>query len=308
MQAARIHRFGGPEVLDVESIAVPVLAADELLVKVRAASLNPVDYKTCQGTFPPVTEAMLPITLGRDLSGTIAAVGGQGGGFRTGDAVMVLLSPDHGAFAEYALITPAQAAVKPERLTHADAAALGLAGLTAWQGLFDHGHLEAGQRVLIHGGGGGVGHLAVQFAKHRGAFVFATVSPRDLPFMHELGVDRPIDHAAERFEEVARDVDLVFDLIGGETQARSLALVRPGGALISTLMAPPQDVCAAAGIRGARFMAEPSGGELAEIARLVEEGHVRVMIAESFPLARAREGLQRLEQGGVRGKLVLEIA
>jgi NADPH:quinone reductase-like Zn-dependent oxidoreductase len=307
MQAARIHRFGGAEEVGVETVPVPVPAASQLLVKVRAASLNPVDYKTRAGRFPPVTAAMLPITLGRDLSGSVAGIGGQGGGFRTGDAVIALLSPSEGAFAEYALVTPAQAAVKPDRLSHADAAALPLAGLAAWQGLMDHGHLQSGQRVLIHGGAGGVGHLAVQFAKQRGAFVFATVSARDVGFMHELGVDRPIDYAAERFEEVAADLDLVLDLIGGETQARSLPLVRRGGALVSTLAPPPPEACAAAGITGAHFVARPNGVQLAEIARLVEEGHVRVTVAERFPLARAREAQQRLEQGGVRGKLVLEI-
>lgn len=307
MQAARIHRFGGPEVLELESLPPPSPGPEQMLLKVRAASLNPVDFKTRQGHFPPVPEASLPVTLGRDVSGTVAAVGGQGGGFRVGDAVIAMLSPEHGAWAGFALATADQLAIKPDRIPHTDAAALPLAGLTAWQGLFDHGRLRAGQRVLIHGGGGGVGHLAVQFAKQAGAVVSATVAGRDLAFMQELGVDRPIDYQAEPFEAVATDLDLVFDLIGGETQTRSLKLLKPGGALISTLAEPPQDECAAAGIRGARFMAQPNGGELAEITRLVDQGHVRVVVSEVFPLDRVGEALERLERGGVRGKLVLDI-
>lgn len=305
MQAARIHRFGGPEVLELEQVPAPEPDADELLVKVRAASLNPVDYKTRQGHFPPVSAQILPVTLGRDIAGTVA--GGQAGGFRVGDAIMALLSPDHGAFAEYALVRPEQAAIKPDKLSFAEAAALPLAGLTAWQGLFDQGGLQAGQRVLIHGGAGGVGHLAVQFAKQAGAYVFATVGTADLGFAGELGIDRPIDYQTERFEDVARDLDLVLDLIAGETQARSVTCIRRGGALISTLAAPPRDVCAAAGIRGARFMAQPNGRQLAEIGRLADEGRVRVRIAETLPFARVGAALARLEQGGSRGKLVVEI-
>lgn len=308
MQAARIHAFGGPELLALESVPAPEPADDELLVKVRAASLNPVDYKTRQGHFPPVTQDHLPLTLGRDIAGTVAVAGGRAGGFRVGDAIMALLTPDHGGFAEYALVRPAQAAIKPDKLSFTEAAALPLAGLTAWQGLFDQGRLQSGQRVLIHGAAGGVGHLAAQFAKQAGAFVFATVATADLAFAAELGIDRPIDFQTERFEDVASELDLVLDLIGGETQARSVACLRRGGALISTLTEPPPEVCAEAGIRGARFLAEPNGAQLAEIGRLADEARVRVRIAETLPFARIGAAMERLEHGGLRGKLVLEIA
>lgn len=306
MRAVRIHEFGGIEQLRIEEIATPKPASGELLIKVRAASLNPVDFKTREGHFPPVRADMLPITLGRDLSGAVAA--GSAGGFRAGDAVLAMLSTDHGAFAEFALVTPAQVAVKPDRLSHKDAAAVPLAGLTAWQGLFDQGRLQPGQRVLIHGGGGGVGHLAVQFAKHRGATVFATVSANDVDFMHQLGVDRAIDYRAERFEDIATELDLVLDLIGGETQTRSFAALKQGGALISTLTPPSLELCATHRVRGARYMAEPVGSQLGEIVRLLDEGRVLVTVSESFAFDRAAEAMQRLEQGGARGKLVLEVA
>jgi NADPH:quinone reductase-like Zn-dependent oxidoreductase len=306
MRALRIHAFGGPERLRIEDIAVPVAGADELLVRVKAASLNPVDFKTREGHFPPVRADMLPITLGRDISGTVA--GGNAGGFREGDAVMAMLSPERGAFAEYAVARPSQIAVKPDRLPHVQAACVPLAGLTAWQGLFDHGKLQAGQSVLIHGGAGGVGHLAVQFAKLHGATVFATAGTDNQDFLHQLGVDQPIDYRLQRFEDVAQGVDLVLDLIGGETQARSFASLKPGGALISTVAEPPTEQCAAHGVRGARFMAAPVGSQLGEIARLLDEGRVVVTVSETFAFDRAIEAMQRLEQGGVRGKLALELA
>ncbi len=305
MQAIRIHGFGGPEMLVQDTCPVPQASGDKLLIRVRAASVNPVDYKMRQGRYPPLTADMLPVTLGRDIAGTIEA--GEAGGYRRGDAVFAMLAPDQGGYAEYALARADEVAITPARIDAVHAAALPLAGLTAWQGLFDHGQLQAGQRVLIHGGGGGVGHLAVQFARVHGAVVFATVGTHDLDFMQELGVDRAIDRNVERFEDVAGDLDLVFDLIGGETQRLSLSLLRPGGRLVSTLAAPSPDECQARGVSGLRYAAQPSGRQLAEIAALIDEGHVRVEVAERFPLARAAAAQERLEAGGVRGKIVLEI-
>jgi NADPH:quinone reductase-like Zn-dependent oxidoreductase len=304
MKAVTIHRFGGPEVLQVEDVPMPVPAAGELLVKIRAASVNPIDYKIRQGGF--LGEDKLPLTLGRDISGTVTE--GSAGGYRRDDPVFALLPPGRGGYAQFVAVPADLVAVKPARLSHPQAAAVPLVAMTAWQGLFDHGQLQAGQRVLIHGGAGGVGHMAVQFAKVRGAFVYATVGGRDLGFMQELGVDRPIDYTAERFEQVATDLDLVFDLIAGEVQERSLALIKRGGRLVSTLTEPPQERCAELGITGMRYMAQPNGKQLAEIARLLDEGKVRVEVAQTFPLDQVRAAQERLEQGGVRGKLVLEVA
>jgi NADPH:quinone reductase-like Zn-dependent oxidoreductase len=304
MKAVRIHRFGGPELLQLEDVPVPTPAAGELLVKVRAASINPIDYKIRRGGFVP--EDRLPIILGRDIAGTVAE--GSAGGYRPDDAVYAMLPPDRGGYAQFVAVPAAVLAVMPARLSPAQAAAVPVAGLTAWQGLFDHGHLQPGQRVLIHGGTGGVGHFAVQFAKSRGAFVFATVSARDLDFIQELGVDQAIDYTAERFEDIAKDIDLVYDLIGGETQQRSLALVKRGGRIVSTLTEPPQDRCAELGITGLRYMAQPNGQQLGEIAKLIEGDEVRVEVAATYPLDQARTAQERLEAGGIRGKVVLEVA
>ena len=198
-------------------------------------------------------------------------------------------------------------AAKPERLTHTEAAAVPLAALTAWQGLFDHGGLQAGQRVLIHGAAGGVGHLAVQFAKAKGATVFATASASDLDFVQGVGADTVIDYKAQRFEDVARDIDVVYDLIAGETQDRSWSVLKPGGIIVSTLAQPPEDRARAHQARGARYMAQPNCAQLREIGQLIDEGKVRVVVAQRFPLQDVRIAQDTLEHSHIRGKIVLEM-
>lgn len=308
MKAVRIHRFGGPEVLQIEELPVPRPAADEMLVRVHAASINPVDYKTREGHYPAVREDRLPMTLGRDISGVVEVVGSSVQGIRAGDAVYALLGNDRGAFAEYVAVKQGEAARKPRRLGHAEAASVPLAALTAWQGLIDHGGLKAGQRVLIHGGGGGVGHFAVQFAKAHGATVVTTVAAEDLDFARALGADRAIDYKAERFEEVARDIDLVFDLISGDTQARSWGVLKPGGILVSTLGQPSRQEAARHHVRAAGYMAHPSADQLAEIARLIDEGRVRPVVETTYPLSRATEAERRQQESHVHGKIVLQLA
>ncbi|HEV8026336.1 MAG TPA: NADP-dependent oxidoreductase [Stellaceae bacterium] len=305
MKAIRIHRFGGPEVMAVEGVPVPEPAGDEILLRVHAASVNPVDYKIRQGKF--VGADKLPIALGRDASGTVEKTGPAQRELRRGDALYAMPGFDRGAFAEYVILKANEAARKPERSSHVEAASVPLAGLTAWQGLFDHGGLKEGQRVLIHGGVGGVGHLAVQFAKAKGARVFTTVSRDDLDFVRELGADEAIDYKAQRFETVAHDVDVVFDLIGGETQERSWTVLKRGGILVSTVGQPPREKAAQHGVRTASFMALPNATQLATIGRLIDDGKVRPHIAATFPFAEAAAAEEQLEHGHVRGKIVLRL-
>jgi NADPH:quinone reductase-like Zn-dependent oxidoreductase len=308
MKAIRIHRFGGPKVLELEDVPVPQPRENELVVRIHAASVNPVDYKIRRGTVPWFTREMLPITLGRDLSGTIENGGTGVDAFRRGEAVYAMLgSLDRGSYAEYVVVKPKEAAAKPARLSHVEAAAVPLAGLTAWQGLFDHGNLQVGQTVLIHGGSGGVGHFAVQFAKIKGATVFTTVSALNLDFARELGADRAIDYHSQRFEELARDVDLVLDLVGGETQERSWPVLKPGGILVSALGEPPQEKAIQNGARGVGFRAQPNAAQLIEIGQLIDEGKVRPVVSATDPLAKARQAQEQLERGHVRGKIVLEV-
>lgn len=308
MKAVRIHRFGGPDVMEIEEVPVPEPRDGEILLRVHAASLNPVDGKTGAGKFPPVSRDKLPITLGRDLSGSVEGKGSARGEVKPGDQLYALLGPDRGAFAEYAIVKPGEASRKPERLSHKEAASVPLAALTAWQGLFDHGGLEEGQRVLIHGGAGGVGHFAVQFAKAKGAVVMATAARDDLDFVRELGADEAIDYKARRFEDVARDVDVVFDLVAGETQERSWSVLKPGGILVSTLGAPPREKAEKHCVRAAGYMAHPDAAQLAAIGRLIDDGKVRPVVSATFPFAEVRSAEERLEHRHIRGKIVLRLA
>lgn len=305
MRAYRIHRFGGPEVLQSEMIDVPPIGAIDVLVRVKAASVNPVDIKTRDGKYPMIEEDKLPYTLGRDFAGVIEQVGKDVSVWRQGEEVFGFVGQEQGALAEFVAIHETGLAKRPTTVNWPAAAAVPLAALTAWQGLFDHGGLQKGERVLIHAGAGGVGHLAVQFARHIGAEVFATASGDCVEFVKSLGAEQVIDYKNERFEEVARGMDLVFDLIGGETQNRSWQVVKRGGTLISTLTEPSATDAAAHGAHAARYTARPDGRQLKEVARLMDSGALRVTLVETFPFDSAPDALARLERGHVHGKIVV---
>jgi NADPH:quinone reductase-like Zn-dependent oxidoreductase len=308
MKAIRIHEFGDTGVLELEDLPEPTPAPGEVLIEVRAASVNPVDYKIREGKYPAVTAEMLPVTLGRDVAGVIAAVGEGATEFEAGDEVFVMLPPDRGGYAEWVTAPADICAAKPTRLDMVQAASVPLAALTAWQGLFTYGGLKAGQRVLIHGASGGVGPFAVQFAKARGAEVFATASAETRAFVEGLGADRVIDYQAERFEEIVKDTDLVYDLVGGETEDRSWQVLKRGGTLISTVHQPDAATAAAAGVAASRYTAQADGDQLREIAKLIDDGKVRVAIDRVYPLDQAAEAERHLENDHVVGKVVLEVA
>lgn len=304
MKAAVIREFGGPEVLKIEEVPVPEPKDDEVLVRVHAASINPIDYKIRSGSFGMKQDA-LPMILGRDLSGVVTACGPAAKTLSEGDALYAFLGGVRGSYAEFVLVKPNEYASKPERLSHAEAAAVPLAGLTAWQGLFDQGGLREGQRVLIHGGAGGVGHFAVQFAKARGAIVAATAAEEDLIFVRNLGADQVIDYKNQRFEDEVEKVDLVFDLIAGETQNRSFAVLKPGGILVSTLKQPDEEKLREYKVRGTHYMAKPDSKELAAIGDLIAQGKVRPAVSAAYPFAEVAEAQRQLEKGHVRGKIVI---
>jgi NADPH:quinone reductase-like Zn-dependent oxidoreductase len=306
MKAIRIHRFGDSSVLQLESIEIPHPQVGEVLVRIAAASVNPVDYKIRQGEFPPVTRDMLPITLGRDFSGVVEQVGSGVGSFVKGDRVFGMVGGD-ASYADYAVIKADHLAKVPENLDLIRAAAVPLAAQTAWQALFDHGHLEAGQRVLIQGASGGVGHFAVQFAAARGAMVFATGSEKTRQFITSLGADRVIDYAHERFEDVCHDMDLVINLVSGDMQQRAWAVLRPGGTLVSTLSPPARDRPDAYGKNSRFFLVEPSGRQLEEIAHLMQGELVDVKLSVTFPLKSAAQAQDYLERSHVEGKVVLTV-
>jgi NADPH:quinone reductase-like Zn-dependent oxidoreductase len=303
---------GGPEVLEVGQAEIPAPLPTEIRVRVGAAGVNPVDWKTRAGAGVAAVLGPPPFTVGWDVAGTVDAVGPGVTRFSVGDAVfgMPWFPRQAGAYAEFVTAPSRHFAHRPAGLSEVEAAALPLAGLTAWQCLVDIAAVEPGQRVLVHAAAGGVGHLAVQIAKARGAYVIGTASVGKHNLLHDLGVDEAVDYRAEAFEKVVEPVDLVYDLIGGDVARRSLDVLQPDGRLICLPSAAAAEAMAAAADRGLRatgMMVEPDGDGLEELARLVDRRRLRVLVAETFPLERASHAHRAGELGRTAGKLVLTI-
>ena len=290
MKAIRIHEFGGPEVLKLEDAPRPKPGKDEVLIKVFATSVNPVDWKIRKGLRKEKFPIKFPLIPGWDVSGEIEEAGTDIKNFHKGDEVYG--RPDstrNGAYAEYVVVKANLVSLKPKSIDHVKAAAVPLAGLTAWQGLFDYGHLQPGQKVLIHAASGGVGTFAVQFAKWKGAYVAGTTSKQNIDFVKQLGADEVIDYKKEKFEDKLRDVDLVFDTIGGDTQNRSLKILKNGGRLITTLKPEIQEDAKSKSIHIEGFTAQSYPEDLEQIAQLIDAGKVIPVIAEVLPLEQAAE-------------------
>jgi len=301
MRAIRLRTPDGPAGLVLEELAVPAPGPGEVLVRVHAAAItrDELDW--------PVDR--LPATPSYELSGVVAALGPDVDGLTTGEAVYSLTGFDRdGAAADYAVVRGSVLAPKPRTIGHLESAAIPLAALSAWQGLFDHGHLTKGQRVLVHGAAGGVGGFAVQLAHHHGAFVVGTASAANLQAARDLGADQVVDHISTRFEDLVEPVDLVFDTAGGDRLARSPAVVRPGGRLVSVAAEPPREAAAERGIEAVYFVVEPNREQLVEIAQIVDDGALRATIDEVFPLEDARAAFERGQQRHGPGKIVLRVA
>lgn len=300
MQAVLIHETGGPDVLHLEDAERPEPGDGEVLIAVRAASVNPIDWKYRRGFMPK----QLPAVLGSDVSGTIEL--SRTADFAEGDPVFGFAAS--GAYAELASAHAAMLARKPAGVSFEQAAALPVAGLTAWQALFDRGRLERGQTALIAGAAGGVGHFAVQFAKHAGARAIGIGSARNRDFVLGLGADEYVDYTSEDVAQAVRDVDVAFDTVGGDTTQSLLSTVRSGGVLVTIAGAPPEQEAAAAGVRAELLVMSPSSEQLAGIAELVAAGDVHVEIAQTFPLGDVRGAHELSESGHTRGKIVLEVS
>ena len=308
MKAARAHDYGGLEVLKYEDAPRPEPADDEILVRVYAAGVNPVDAKVRAGMFKQ-PGAKMPLTPGYDISGVVEKTGAKATKFKAGDEVYAYLSLQRaGAYAEYAIAKESELAAKPKTLTHEQAAAVPLAALTAWQALFEKAKMTEGQTVLIHGGSGGVGSFAVQIAKARGAKVIATASAANQDFLKELGADQAIDYRAQKFEEVAKDVDVVLDTVAGETLRRSYDVVKKGGFIVSVLEPPAKAELEKRGIRGAVFLVQPHAQQLTEIAKMIDSGKVKPFVSQTLPLAEAAKAHAAIETGHTRGKIVLKVS
>ena len=308
MKAVRIHSYGGPEVLKYEDAPRPKPGKGEVLIRVHAAGVNPIDWKVRAGYMKDFIPHSFPLILGWDVSGVIEEVGAIVSRFKKGDEVYSL--PDHtrdGAYAEYIVVRESEVALKPSTLHHIRAAAVPLATLTAWQALFDTAQLQPRQRVLIHGAAGGVGHFAVQLAKWKGAHVIGTASAKNHEMLYKLGADEMIDYTTQRFEDVAGNIDVVLDTIGSDTQERSWQVLKTGGVLVSLVQQPSEKEANEHGARGIRLGARPNGQELAEIAKIIDAGKLAPVIDRILPLSEARRAHELSQSGRTHGKIVLRV-
>ncbi|WP_030405523.1 NADP-dependent oxidoreductase [Streptomyces albus] len=309
MRVITQETFGGPEVLTIVEAPEPQPLPTEVLVRVRAIGLNPLEARLRAGEFPLIGRP--PFVLGWDISGVVADAP-KTWRFRPGDEVfgMPLFPRAASAYAEAVAAPALHLARKPASLSHVEAAALPVVGLTAWQGLVDLGGVTEGDRVLVHGGGGGVGHVAIQIAKARGAHVITTAGRSKREFVEGLGADEVIDYTAADFAEAVGDVDLVLDTIGGETAARSLGVLRPGGHLVTATAEDDPELIAAyeaAGMRFSGIAVDPDPVALRGLVELVEEGRLRVHVQETFPFERVADAHRLLDGGHLQGKLVLTV-
>ncbi|MGG8408120.1 NADP-dependent oxidoreductase [Streptomyces sp. 12297] len=306
MRAVVVNQWGGPETLTVAELDRPEPGLGEVLVRVHAAGVNPVDWKT-RASGALIEWGPLP-AVGWDVSGTVEAVGPGVGVFSPGDEVfgMPLFPRQAGGYAEYVVAPARHLAPKPASLTHVEAAALPLAALTAWQALVDTADVRPGQRVLVHAAAGGVGHFAVQIAKARGAYVIGTASAAKHDLVRSLGADEVIDYRAVRFEDEVSDVDVVLDGLGGETAQRSLKVLRAGGRLI-TLPGPGDVPAETGGVLAQWVLVEPDHLGLREIAALVQRGELKPLVDTVIPLAEAARAHELGEQGRTTGKIVLSV-
>ena len=333
MKAAVIDRYGGNDEVKVTEIAVPAVGPKDVLVQVHAASVNPLDVKIRDGKLKTLLKYRFPLVLGNDLSGLVSEVGAQVTRFKKGDAVYSCLDKDRiGALAECAVVSEAALAFKPTNVTFEEAASLPLVALTAWQALVQIGKLGADQQVLIHAGSGGVGSVAIQLARHLGATVFTTVGQRNVELVKRLGADVPIDYRSVRFEDVAKDCDLVLDSAGGDTLVRCFECVRPGGVVVSIGSTPSAAFARSWGLNPVIVMAisvmsrkataaarrhkaryeylfmRADGEQLSKITRLVESGVIKPLVDKIFPLEQVRDALSYAESGRVTGKVVVKVA
>jgi NADPH:quinone reductase-like Zn-dependent oxidoreductase len=309
MKAIVVHEYGGPEVLKYEDVPRPEPKEDQILVRVIAAGVNPVDSVSRSEKGAKIFVITLPFVPGYDIAGVVEKAGAKTAKFKPGDSIYAYLSlKKGGGYAEYAIATEVEAAPKPKSIRFVEAAGVPLAALTAWQALIDTAKLSAGQTVLIHGGSGGVGAFAIQIAKARGAKVIATASTPNQDLLKELGADVTVDYTKQKFENMAKNVDVVLDMVGKDTLARSYAVVKRGGFIVSIVADPDPSQLDKYGIRGAGMSVEPNADELAQISRLIDEKKIKIIVSQTFPLADATKAQEQVATGHTRGKVVLKVA
>lgn len=289
-RAVVINAYGGKENLEEAMVELPELGDNQLLVRVKATSINPIDWKVREGYLQQMMPWTFPITLGWDVAGVVEEIGSKVQGFKVGDRIVSRPATTRfGTYADVTIVDASLATLKPEKISYSDAAALPLAGLTAYQGLFDHGKLEEGQKVLIHAGAGGVGMYAIQLAKAKNAYVYTTASEKNHELLKELGADEVIDYHQVAFDEVVTNVDVVLDTMGGEVQLNSIKTLKPGGRLVSIVGLADEETIAEADIEASAIWLQPNGEQLKELIDLMEAGSLRSIIGATFPLT--QEGI-----------------
>ena len=332
MRAFVVDRYGSNDAVRAAEMPVPAVGDDDVLVRIDAAGVNPVDIKTRDGKMKVVVPYRTPFILGNEVAGVVTQVGGRVRGFKPGDEVYARLPKDRiGAFAEYVAIREDAVAHKPKTLTMEEAASIPLVGLTSWQALVERANVTAGQRTLIHAGSGGVGTFAIQLAKHLGAIVATTASAANFDLVRGLGADVVVDYRTEDFETIVRDCDIVFETLGGKTLEKSIRVLRPGGILIE-IAGPPDPAFAEeiganpivalairlmsyrvrrmarrARVRYSFLFMRPSGDQLREIASLIDSGIIRPIIDRVFPFESTKDALAYVEGGRAKGKVVIKV-
>jgi alcohol dehydrogenase len=311
MKAVQINNYGDKEVLEINGNAIgPVLKEGQVLVEVKAASINPFDVKLSAGYMKNAIPLQFPFTMGGDYSGVVKEVNGVSD-LQVGDEVYgqaIALGTGSGSFAELAAANGANTAKKPHSIDFEQAAALPLVGSSALQALEEHIKLESGQKILIHGGAGGIGHIAIQLAKALGAYVATTVSTDDIAFVQELGADEVIDYKTQNFEKLLKGYDAVFDTVGGETTNKSFSVLKQGGIFVSMLGEPDKGLAQEHGVtvigQGTKINTE----HLSRLAQLIDEGKITANVDKIFPLEQVKEAFGYQEEVHPRGKVVLKIA
>lgn len=307
-KAVRIHAFGGLDKLVYEDAPVPAISAEDVLVKVHAASVNPVDWKIREGYLKDFIPHQLPLTLGWDFAGEVVAVGEQVKNWKIGDAVYA--RPDlsrNGSYAEYIAVRGSEIARKPQSLDWQQAAAVPLTALTAWQALYEIANLKAGERVLIQAGAGGVGSFAIQLAKLRGAQVYTTGSSRNIELLKSLGADEVIDYTSRDFSQL-RDLDVVFDTLGGEALDKSWQTLKRGGRLVSIVSNPDAQTAEQHGVTPLFCFVQPSESQLKELAALIDGDKLQLVIDSVYDLKDAAKALEKSQTGRARGKIVIQVS
>lgn len=332
MKAVVMRKYGGPDVMALDDVPAPEPRANEVLIEVHAAALNPVDWKIRAGMLKAALDIKVPAVMGSELSGVVTGAGPEVLNFAAGDAVYARVDKDAmGAMAEYCAVDAGIVAKKPESLSHVEASGVPLAGLTAWQCLFDRMAVQSGQKVLIHAGAGGVGTFAIQFAKNAGAYVATTASAANHELLRELGADECIDYTTTDFTEVLSDYDAVLDAVGGQTTLDSIKVAKPGGWVVSIASLPDPvsalemgigivprlflrfmtrnivSTAKAAGVHYRFLFLEPRSDQLKAIADLIDSGKVRVIVDSTYPIEEYAEAFAKLETGHARGKIVLAL-